>query len=110
MNTTIVLYGIVLIVLVIYALYTEHRVRMLMDDSVDFEDAINEILKQIEKRDEVTSKLAVALNEFDKRLDKFEFAVQRSENEINFADSVDAILNYNAMSALKAAKEKGRDA
>lgn len=110
MNTTIVLYGIVLIALVIYALHTEHRIRMLLDDSFDLDEAVDEIVKQIEKRDEVTAKLTTVVGEFDKRLDKFEFAYQQTEKEADFTVSVDAILNYNALEALKAAKEKGRDA
>lgn len=65
-----------------------------------------ELMKRVEACEAIQNEHKKQLEEIDKRLDKFEFAVERTEGEVDFTSGVDAILSYNAHDALKEAKKE----
>ena len=65
-----------------------------------------ELMKKVEACEAIQNEQKKQLEEIDKRLDKFEFAVERTEGEVDFTSGVDAILSYNAHDALKEAKKE----
>lgn len=69
-----------------------------------------ELKKKVDAFEAVQNEQKERLEAFDKRLDKFEFAVERTEGEVDFTSGVDAILSYNAHEALKEAKKGAGDA
>ena len=117
MNTTIVLYGVVLIAFVVYAMYLERRVRYLEDEIdaclSDIDDMEMNSKAQADLSKSLVSMIMECANkieDYNKRLDKFEFAVEKSEGEADFTKGIDAILGYDALDALKQAKKERGDA
>lgn len=68
-----------------------------------------ELMKKVDACEAVQNEQKKQLEAFDTRLDKFEFAVERTESDVDFTSGVDAILSYNAHDALKEAKKGAGD-
>ena len=110
MNTTIILFGIVVIALIVNTLFLDRTVRYIEEELEICLHDIDDLEAQAKAQADLCKSLVSMITDYDKRLDKFEFAVERTESETNFADGVDAIFSYDAMTALKAAKKERGDA
>lgn len=110
MNVTILVLGLGLLVLYGCVLMMNRHIDALETECDTYVHGLLELTKKIEVCEKIQDELGKQTKDFDKRLDKFEFAVQRSDNEVDFTSGVDAILSYNAHDALKEAKKGAGDA
>lgn len=110
MNLTIILLAAATLALAVCGLVLSRRVDRLENECSSYIHGLLELKKRLEVVEEAAKLLNENAKALDKRLDKFEFAVQSAESEVDFTAGVGAILSYDAFDALQEAKKEHGDA
>lgn len=106
MDVTVVVLCLTLLVLYVCVYLLNKHVDALEGESDSLIHGFTELMKKVDACVAIQDEQKKQLEEIDKRLDKFEYAVERTESDVDFTSGVDAILSYNAHDALKEAKKE----